>query len=150
MEEGVVEETRGNRMERGNPLRGKIVDKDSGALPQRQHGVALDLDVGGQHALCQPRDDGLGEVELLLVKCVSYCSPFSHVPLSLGMGGRGSNTSMEMVSRSLSLLSEGEPVGLGRMELPSASVSARTVASLFRGMLALCEGCGLVPGPACV
>lgn len=48
------------------------------------------------------------------------------------------STSMETSSFSLSLFSEGEVcvAGVGWTELTSASVSARTVASLFRGILA--------------
>lgn len=51
---------------------------------------------------------------------------------------RGLSTSTEMSSFSLSLFSEGEVcvAGVGWTELTSASVSARTVASLFRGILA--------------
>lgn len=56
---------------------------------------------------------------------------------------------METDSLSLSLLSaEGEPCGLGKMELASASVSGRTEASLFRGMLAWRGRAALWWGPA--
>lgn len=69
---------------------------------------------------------------------VCFCQSLS--PMLVGEeGGRGITmliTSIETVS--LSLLSEGEACGFAaRTELTSASVSARTVASLFLGILAV-------------
>lgn len=51
---------------RGDVRRGEVVDKHDGTLAEGEDGVGLDLGVGGEDALGQPRDDGLGEGEVLL------------------------------------------------------------------------------------
>lgn len=45
---------------------GQVADEDGRALAHGQDGVGLDLRVGRQDALGQPRDDGLGQIEVLV------------------------------------------------------------------------------------
>lgn len=55
----------------GDSLRGEVVDEEGRAPAHGQEGIALYLRVGRQDALCQPRDDGLGQGQVLAEQTVS-------------------------------------------------------------------------------
>lgn len=53
-------------------LRCQVADEHRGALAQRHDGIGLNLRIRGQHPLCKPGDDRLGEAEVLRLQSAQF------------------------------------------------------------------------------